>query len=98
MQIRYAALDAHCLIRIYRRCQEWTKALGLDFSPLDLIAPNYMCASLPLFWDKPLPAELLNELNAMGTSSTTMPAADTSAEWGGKEEEDAENDGWGDGD
>uniref|UniRef100_A0A915EIW8 Uncharacterized protein n=1 Tax=Ditylenchus dipsaci TaxID=166011 RepID=A0A915EIW8_9BILA len=49
MDLRYAALDAYCMLLIYRRCMEWAKSLNCDLQELLLEQPAKH-VSLPLFW------------------------------------------------
>nr|CAD2204687.1 unnamed protein product [Meloidogyne enterolobii] len=61
-QIRYAALDAHCIVQIYHRCREWAEKIGVGgMEPFELVPSSYLHSPLPLFWDKPLPPDLFNE-------------------------------------
>uniref|UniRef100_A0A915EKX7 3'-5' exonuclease domain-containing protein n=1 Tax=Ditylenchus dipsaci TaxID=166011 RepID=A0A915EKX7_9BILA len=48
-QLRYAALDAYCMLLIYRRCMEWAESLNCDLQELLLEQPAKH-VSLPLFW------------------------------------------------
>uniref|UniRef100_A0A914CMN6 3'-5' exonuclease domain-containing protein n=1 Tax=Acrobeloides nanus TaxID=290746 RepID=A0A914CMN6_9BILA len=48
LQLRYAALDAFCLIKIYERCLDWSNALGIFLYTI-LIDQPQMHAPLPLF-------------------------------------------------
>uniref|UniRef100_A0A914H2K6 3'-5' exonuclease domain-containing protein n=1 Tax=Globodera rostochiensis TaxID=31243 RepID=A0A914H2K6_GLORO len=59
-QIRYAALDAHCLMQILHRCAEWSEQLGLDGDPIALMSTaQRFYAPLPLFCAFSMPKELL---------------------------------------
>uniref|UniRef100_A0A914X0Q9 3'-5' exonuclease domain-containing protein n=1 Tax=Plectus sambesii TaxID=2011161 RepID=A0A914X0Q9_9BILA len=47
-QLRYAALDAYCLLQIFERCVAWAEELGVD--ALDIaLKHQYAPVSLPLF-------------------------------------------------
>lgn len=47
-QIRYAALDAFCLLQIFDRCVQWAAELGVD--PIAIaLKYQYTPVSLPLF-------------------------------------------------
>ncbi|KAF7640352.1 3'-5' exonuclease domain-containing protein [Meloidogyne graminicola] len=64
-QIRYAALDAHCIIQIYHRCREWAEKIAVKGTePFELVPAKYLHSPLPLFWNRPLPSDLFNEKDA----------------------------------
>ncbi|KAI1719938.1 3'-5' exonuclease domain-containing protein [Ditylenchus destructor] len=48
-QIRYAAIDAYCLLELYKRCREWAQKLDIDVDEVLTAQGNYRYA-LPLFW------------------------------------------------
>lgn len=50
LQIRYAALDAYCILELYKRCQKWAKKLGVDIKHLATLQDK-VHANLPLFWE-----------------------------------------------
>ncbi|KAL3103521.1 hypothetical protein niasHT_025039 [Heterodera trifolii] len=80
-QIRYAALDAHCLMQIHHRCAEWSDQLGLGTDPIALmssaVSSHKFYAPLPLFCFFSVPKELL---------LTTTNATDGKV-WGNEEDE-----------
>ncbi len=50
-QIRYAALDAYCLLQLYAKCEEWAKRIGADLGEL-CAKQGKIRASFPLFWGR----------------------------------------------
>uniref|UniRef100_A0A915DVN0 3'-5' exonuclease domain-containing protein n=1 Tax=Ditylenchus dipsaci TaxID=166011 RepID=A0A915DVN0_9BILA len=48
-QIRYAAIDAWCCLKLYQKCVEWSQKLGCNIKDL-VEAQGPIRCQLPLFW------------------------------------------------
>jgi hypothetical protein len=50
-QMRYAALDAYCMLMLFDKCRVWADALDKNVYELAMQSPN-PATSLPLFYDE----------------------------------------------